>query len=48
MNVKMLSDDEVFKCVQNNAYVIFFQDTNIDISIDITIDQNNKEEDITY
>jgi hypothetical protein len=47
MNVKLLSDDEVFKCIQSNAYVIFFQDTQLNENFDITIDRKNKKESIT-
>ncbi|KAJ8682064.1 hypothetical protein QAD02_017856 [Eretmocerus hayati] len=47
MNVKLLSPDEVLKCVQNNAYVIFFQDSELSHTVDGTSDQDNKNESIT-
>ncbi|XP_058791576.1 uncharacterized protein LOC131664469 [Phymastichus coffea] len=42
MNVSILSADEVFKNIQNNAYVIFFQDTKLNRPIDLIDEQIEK------
>lgn len=43
MSVKLLSAEEVFKCCQDNVYLIFFENTEPSRSTDNTNDQlNNK------
>ncbi|XP_031788352.1 uncharacterized protein LOC116417732 [Nasonia vitripennis] len=41
INVRLVNPEEVFKCVQNNAYVIFFQDTELGQNADSSTKKQN-------
>lgn len=43
INVTILSPEEVFKNIQNNAYLIFFQDTKASLHVDLIDDKIEKD-----